>query len=60
MRTRDFLLIVGIVLFAFAMKYIISHVGEELDSHGLRARGGRALPAHVLGNPDAHRTAARS
>ena len=55
-------MIVGIVLFAFAMKNIVGHVGEELDSvGGLRAlRRKRALPAHVLGDPHTDRTAAKA
>ena len=39
-----FPMIVGIVLFAFAMKNIVAHVGEELDSVGALALcGGSAL-----------------
>jgi low temperature requirement protein LtrA len=39
-----FLMIVGIVLFAFAMKTIVGHVGEELDSVAAFALcGGSAL-----------------
>ena len=59
-RTLHFPMIVGIVLFAFAMKTIVAHVGDELDSVvGVRAlRRERALPAHLLGDPDPGRAAA--
>ena len=52
-----FPMIVGIVLFAFAMKTIVGHVGQELDSvNGVRAlRRKRRLPAHLLGDPDSDR-----
>ena len=48
-----FPMIAGIVLFAFAMKTIVAHVGEELDApRGVRAlRWLRALPARLHGDP---------
>ncbi len=49
----------GIVLFAFAMKTIVGHVGDELDARrGVCAlRRERDLPADLDGDPDPRRTA---
>lgn len=46
-------MIVGIVLFAFAMKTIVGQVGEELHYPAAFALcgGERSLPAHVLCDP---------
>ena len=50
-----FPMIVGIVLFAFAMKIVVGHVGDELESVAAFALCGEKLPlpAHLHGDPDA-------
>ena len=53
-----FPMIVGIVFFAFAMKNIVGDVARTRLRRRIRAlRRQRALPAHLLGDPDPCRTA---